>query len=83
MATAEPIGFPSKGVYDRRRLWDQVGGYVGLLAGAILLTVSMFEAWWTFSATGGGGSESVSFFPGSSYIATGSANIGILSGTQT
>jgi len=92
-AETEPIGItkPAKGrpehrskeVFERRRWGDQIGGSIGLLVGSLLLLASMFTAWWTLSITDGGSAETISFFPGASYVTTGSPETGLFFGAPT
>jgi hypothetical protein len=49
----------------------RIGACFSLFVGAILLTVSLFEAWWTFSISSGTGSETVYLLPGPSYTTIG------------
>jgi hypothetical protein len=92
-AETEPIGItkpakgrpehPSREVFERRRWGDQIGGSIGLLVGSLLLLASMFTAWWTLSITDGGSAETISFFPGASYVTTGSPETGLFFGAPT
>ncbi len=44
-----------------------------LLIGSIVLVVSMAVSWWGFSSTGAGASETIQFYPGSTYWTASSA----------